>query len=185
MARRTRRHPQVLGHRRDRERAAQPNSLRPRGGQTGLTRPPRPARLPPPAAPRSPSRDIWPAVGRPAARSGARAARERAGRRALTIVIAAAACPTLHSSSLRRTPSPGSLRPASSSRDFGQLAARDPSLPFLPLAQHWPPPGLSPRPTGQPGAPRRGRLEAGPRAPPHGGGVGSLSGVKWVGPGRT
>lgn len=73
---------------------------------------PRPARLPSPAAPKSRPRDIGPAVGRPAARSGTKAAGERAGRRALTIVSAAAAAsPPLHASSLRRTPSPSSLLP--------------------------------------------------------------------------
>ena len=173
MARRTRRHPQVLGHRRDREGAAQPSCPRPRGGQTGLTRPP--------ALPACP---LQPLPAAPPATSGPPLAVPlRAPGRGLQASARAAAHSPLSSPPPRaphftplpsgELPAPGSLRPASSSRDFGPLAARDPSLPFLPFAQHWPPPGLSPRPTGQPGPPRRGRLEAGPRAPPHGGGGGA------------
>lgn len=127
---------------------------------------PRPARCPPPAVALRPTRDTGPAVGRPAARSEARAGVERAVCRALTIVSAAAASPPLHSASLR-TPSPDSLRP--SARHVTSSRWPHVTPPFLSSPPSAPVPSRPLAPPHWPAWPsKRGSLEAGPRAPPWG-----------------
>lgn len=130
MAGRARRLLRMLWPRQDRERdgAARtsptpPWSDRPKAV---VRQAPRPASLPPAAAPCGPSRDAEPAVGRLAARSGVRAGSERAGRRALTIVSAAPSRPP-HFTPLRS----------------GELPAPEPRHVTLGLPPHVTPPFLS------------------------------------------
>lgn len=78
-----------------------------------------------------------------------------------------AASPALHSSSLGRTPRPA-LRHVTPGRRLHVTPSFLPPLPLHPL-----PTGLSPRPTGRRVWCEKGRLGAGRRAPPYGGGGGA------------
>lgn len=169
----------MLGPCRDREEVAPPAFPRPRGGPTGLT--PLPALLASPLLRRRPTRG-WPA---------SRALRGEGGRRApgpprthhCQRRRRVSSTPLL-SSSLRRTPSPGSLRSGAPSRDLGPPATRDHSLP-LPFPPH---PSLS-----RPHAPPCWPPDCGER--PLGGGAlgstlrgagrGGKNDVEWAGPGQT
>lgn len=165
MAGRARRRPRVLGPRRGWEESASPALPRPRRGPTGPNPASRPASLPFPAAPpatpgprlavppRTP--ELGPAASaRGAAHSPWSAPRRRVPRAPLL---------SPQENSQTRTPS----------RDPGPPTARDPFLP--PLPPHRLPTGLSPRPTGRRVWCEKGRLGAGLRAPPYGGGGGALS----------